>query len=159
MIEGLVNTYKTKELLSIVKGNREVHKACVAEAREGYTREARILLENKISELKEKLEEFGDESFLPPLGVFCLAAPEDHTNEYDAVIRMFEMSIEDEIELTGTEFMCFVQDEWGWSREWFVANMGYSGSQGSQGSQGITGIGEAKASRIMTVASKRGYDR
>lgn len=51
-----------------------------------------------------------------------LAAPEDHTSEYEQVLDMLSMSVEEEIELTAQEFAQYVRDDWGWRRQ-FTATM------------------------------------
>jgi len=43
-----------------------------------------------------------------------LPAPEDHTADYDRVIRMLEMSVDDELEITSHEFDWYVMDNWQW---------------------------------------------
>lgn len=47
----------------------------------------------------------------------ALVAPEDHTQEYDQLLDMLAMSVEDEIELTAQEFAQYVRDDWGWKRQ------------------------------------------
>lgn len=40
--------------------------------------------------------------------------PEDHTKDYDKIIRRMEFSIDAEIFLTHRDFDRYVQDEWAW---------------------------------------------
>jgi hypothetical protein len=47
----------------------------------------------------------------------ALVAPQDHTQEYEQLLDMLEMSVETEIELTAQEFAQYVRDDWGWKRQ------------------------------------------
>jgi len=44
-----------------------------------------------------------------------LAEPTDHTSDYDPVIMMLKMSVDDTILLDAAEFDSFVRDLWAWS--------------------------------------------
>lgn len=46
-----------------------------------------------------------------------LVEPQDHTGDYDRIITMLEMSVNDTIELTQQEFAQYVMDQWGWMQE------------------------------------------
>jgi len=43
--------------------------------------------------------------------------PNDHTKEYDRILRRFEMSRDDEIFLSHSDFDKYVLDEWRWKDE------------------------------------------
>lgn len=43
------------------------------------------------------------------------AAPESHEDDYDRAIKMCQMSVEEQVELTQQEFTQYVLDEWNWS--------------------------------------------
>ena len=45
-----------------------------------------------------------------------LAEPTDHTSDYERVIMMLEMSVDDTIVLNAGEFDQYVRDVWSWSR-------------------------------------------
>lgn len=105
-------TVEKVELLKILRLNRASHTAKFARAQEVYK-------ERVIQELEESLvrAKHGDrvDHFIR------LPIPENHTNDYSRVIQMLEMHKLDNIELTKSEFQCYVQDEWGWLKS-FDAN-------------------------------------
>ncbi len=51
--------------------------------------------------------------------------PEDHTRDYDRRIKMYEMDIDDTIEMTEQEFAQYVLDDWGWKQAWTTSNTAY----------------------------------
>lgn len=57
-----------------------------------------------------------------------LTAPEDHTGDYDRVIAMLGMSVDETITLSAHEFESYVMDRWQWARQFgaTVAAMGIS---------------------------------
>lgn len=63
-------------------------------------------------------------------------APEDHTREYDRVIRMVEMEVRDEIEIVERDFQSFVMDDCDWSANWASMFGGYGGTMESSSSRG-----------------------
>ncbi len=54
-----------------------------------------------------------------------LKCPEDHTEDYERVIRMCELEHEDLMELTTHEFDCYVMDRWPWMEQFTATNAGY----------------------------------
>lgn len=46
-----------------------------------------------------------------------LLVPEDHTDEYDQLLEMLAMSVDDEVELTAQEFAQYVRDDWSWKHQ------------------------------------------
>lgn len=51
--------------------------------------------------------------------------PEDHTLDYDRVLKMLEMSVEDEVTLTAEAFQQYVMDDWGWKQAWAQSTAKY----------------------------------
>lgn len=47
--------------------------------------------------------------------VINLAEPVDHTSDYERVIMMLEMSVDDTVVLNAGEFDQYVRDVWSWS--------------------------------------------
>jgi hypothetical protein len=45
-----------------------------------------------------------------------LPEPEDHTDDYDRVLAMAEMSVDEEIELNADDFAMYVMDQWHWKQ-------------------------------------------
>jgi len=110
-------TCKTSEVLKKVRVNREKHSKIVNEAREGYVEKAKTALAEKMEKLKEgKIVQL----------YFSLQVPEDHTKEYDTVIKMLEMHQNETIELTANEVSNFIEDDWGWKDHFLRNNAVYS---------------------------------
>jgi len=62
--------------------------------------------------------------------------PMNQTPEYDQAIRMLEMSVEDEVELTAGEFSQFVMDRWHWKQQFSATNSAYIAAASSGKSYG-----------------------
>ncbi len=112
-------TVKKEDLLKILKENRDNHRAIFEEAQKNYR-------ERAIEELDRRLRD-AEEGRRIDVAIY-LPAPEDHTKDYDRVIRMVEMSIEDNVELTNQEFAQYVQDDWSWRRAWVANTASYTAS-------------------------------
>lgn len=105
-------------LLEIIKKNREEHRGMVEEAQKKFREVAikalditlRAALNGKAFELRN---------------LSALFVPEDHTRDYDRSIQMLEMSVEVEVMVSEQEFQNYVQDIWGWSRDWAMKNCTY----------------------------------
>jgi len=110
---------KKPELLKKLKENRKEHRDTFLEALNGYHKAAQKALEDRIQEAKENKRVNLH---------FHLEQPTDQTREYDRVIMMLEMSVDDEIELTQKEFANYVMDDWSWMQQWLHSNRGYSES-------------------------------
>lgn len=108
-----------KDLLGKIKANREKHASEFSEAFQGW----RVALAKKANEYIEgfasDLKEFTDKEKprfiyssprLPP-------PPINHTDDYDRIITRFEMSLDDTIFLSHSDFDKFVLDQWSWSGE------------------------------------------
>lgn len=94
-----------KELLDALMTNREQHRRIFEEACEGYRAKAVDILEQNIANIKvRKLERIH----------VNLPVPEDHTKDYDRVIRMVEMHQGESLELDQEHFAQYVMDDWGW---------------------------------------------
>jgi hypothetical protein len=54
-----------------------------------------------------------------------LPEPEDHTDDYDRVLTMIEMSINDTVELSENEFAMYVMDQWDWKQSFTESTYRY----------------------------------
>ncbi len=108
---------KKDALLQIVKENRVKHYDLFDEAQSAYRTEVIKRLDIMLADAKagKRIE--------MNIG---LIAPVDQTPEYDRVIRMLEMSVDDEVTLTQDEFECYVMDQWAWSQQALMANTAYT---------------------------------
>jgi len=104
-------------LLNTLYGNRARHAELYIDARAGYISKAKDMLQSMLGEL---------EAGKAPVLRFTLPVPEYHTADYTTVIRMLEMSVEEQIVLTGDEFRVYVEDRWDWMQSWLVSNASYS---------------------------------
>lgn len=93
------------DLLERVKKNRDQHKEQYEKAMEEY----RLAVIVELEEWLEKAKGGKDVSRRT-----VLDKPEDHTDEYDRVIDMLEMSVDQEITLDANSFNQYVRDEWHW---------------------------------------------
>ena len=95
-----VNISKEK-LIEKIKLNKETHIREYQEAVQIYIVEANKQLENSIAELTKGFLKVN----------INLTLPVNRTEEYDKVIEMFEWEINDNIELTQSEFNEYVHDD------------------------------------------------
>lgn len=114
-------TVNKDTLLTALKENREQHHEQYEKAWDGYCVIARETLEAMLDTIKQK----------KPIGQYIKhAPPEDHTADYDDVIDMLEWSLGDEVELTQTQFIQYVKDDWGWKDQWTTSNTSYIQASG-----------------------------
>jgi hypothetical protein len=109
-------TVKRTELLEKLLENRRAHREVFEDALEGYRK---MMIEH----LEGLLEEARQGKRINHM--IQLAQPMDQTGEYDQAIKMLEMSVDDEIELTSREFGCYVMDRWDWKRQFSTSNSSY----------------------------------
>ena len=105
------------ELLEKLRENRNAHRAIFEEALKGYHKRVIKLLQKHIDRArKNKREQV----------YVSIPFPEDHTDDYDAIIAMVEMSLDNEIELDQQSFRQYVLDEWHWKGQFLSTNSAYS---------------------------------
>lgn len=107
----------TDEFIQRVSTNRDDHRAVFERALEGYRGRMMRELEHRIHDLKRgrTIDQY--------LG---LPEPQDHTDDYDRVLTMAEMSVDDVIELTAEDFAMFVMDQWHWKQSFTETALRYS---------------------------------
>jgi len=101
-------TVKKSELLSSLEANLGSHKEELIEMLENRREKIRLDFDVQLKHMNE----------LPkyqPKENFHFQTPEDHTKDYEKAIRMAEMSVNNEIELTDRQFDQLVMDNWSWS--------------------------------------------
>jgi len=106
-----------QRLIEIMKQNRENHAKIVEEAQAGFR--ARV-----ISRLDEMLA-MAKQGRKIDINV-GLQMPVDMTGEYDTVIGMLELDINETVELDQYQYKNWVQDDWDWSRQALASNAFYS---------------------------------
>ncbi len=110
-----VRRFPKAEILEILRKNRETHIKNAEEAQEIYQKQV-------VKHLQEQIERVSNGD---PLVPFAKQAPRTFEKEYNKFIRMFELQVGDEVELTTEEFNQFVMDEWGWSQQFAMTTMQY----------------------------------
>ena len=93
------------KLRARVQENRDQHRSVYERAIEGY----RVTVIEWFNAQIDRAKKGG-----PFEVAFSLPRPEDHTGDYDRVLDMLDMSEDDVITLTDTEFTQYVRDDWGW---------------------------------------------
>ena len=98
-------TVNRDEFLVEVTANREAHREVFEEALEGFHRRLKAELDRRVRDLKagRHINQY--------LG---LPEPEDHTDDYDRILTMARMSVDDVLELTQEDFAMYVMDQWHW---------------------------------------------
>lgn len=97
---------KKDDLLAKIRANKETHK----EEYETAEKDWKDLVTEWFKEQGEMAA--AGKRFVTSFG---LQRPQDHTKDYEAVISMLEMSLDDELELSFQEFNQYVMDNWQWS--------------------------------------------
>ena len=109
-------TVDKEELLSILRTNRENHRATFLKAQEGFRERAIKELDRSLADARA-----GNEVRL----AVHLPVPEDHTDDYDREIRMLEMHQEPTVTIRAQLFDQIVMDRWGWSGTFNTTNSAY----------------------------------
>jgi hypothetical protein len=110
-------SFAKDELLTILRTNREQHRAIFLEACDGYQKEAIRQLQAHMRQVRKGTRK--------RISIY-LDAPVEQTKSYDRVIKMIEMTTEDIIALTEAEFANYVLDEWSWKQDFLSSNSTYS---------------------------------
>lgn len=115
-------------LIEILKKNREIHAAEYKEAVIGFHIEACKKIEQYLGNIKN-FSGLEDE-FIKKTDYhsFRISSPQDHTKEYDDIIEMLEMSVNENICLDSQAFRAYVKDEWIWAPQSKMLNSGYARS-------------------------------
>ena len=117
-----------KELLEKVRANREKHIAEYHESVTGYKAAALQAIDNGIQKLRRQVEDLQSGEVLKLAMVhFNLAVPENHAKDYDQVIAMLEMCVDDQLTVRSDEFALYVMDDWGWKADFESTKSTYTG--------------------------------
>lgn len=99
-------------LLETLKKNREAHAEEYALAEKGFWLEFETRLSKALKQIR-KTGSLEQKSF----GGFGLepSQPQNHSKDYDTIIKMLEFSIDSSIDLDNARFQQYVMDNWQWS--------------------------------------------
>lgn len=109
-------TVKRDELLAVVKKNRDNHRAVFEKAQVAYR-------ERVIKELDLMLADAKAGRRIRR--AIALPEPEDHTRDYDRIVRMLEMSVDDVLELSEHDFSRYAMDQWEWAAAFATNTLSY----------------------------------
>lgn len=110
-------TVRRDELKAKIQANRATHRAQYEKAIEGWAQEVTQLLQDDIDALRRGVRR--RLTATDPM-------PTDHTQDYDRVLAMLEMSIDDTQTLDEQTFRQYVLDDWQWKSNWVASNSKYN---------------------------------
>tara|TARA_Y100000034_G_C6879619_1_gene402807 strand:+ start:22 stop:486 length:465 start_codon:yes stop_codon:yes gene_type:complete len=84
------------------------------------------LIKTKIERLNPEDESIRDTVTLLNAMTFSLEVPKDHSKSYEIAIQMAEWEVNETIELTQSQFQCFVLDDWEWTVKFKHLNTVYT---------------------------------
>ena len=134
----------TETLLGIVKENKEKHDQIYEAAEKGYWLEAENYLKEyqkemlntykkqylkDVKELKKQVtKELKAVEEKKRTGYLYLRKPfpENHSDDYECVIKKLEMATEPRIELYPNEFDSYVRNKWDWRKSFLATNTSYA---------------------------------
>lgn len=115
-----VNVSRT-ELLAKLKENLEAHRREYQEALVEF--KARLVEDLKLAHKKvnkvENVEDLKNFSF-------DIQFPQNHEKDYEEVIEMLEMSVDEHINLDSESFKAYIKNEWNWQHHFRAAKMAYA---------------------------------
>lgn len=128
-LRGFQTVRVTKEkILDRIRKNRDDHRQIFEEALAGWQQQVIHDLEAAVEDAKAGK------------GVryrFNLPKPEDHTDDYDSVIELLEMSEDEEFELSAHEFQSYVLDKWGWQAAFLRTSSSYGSTLSASKEQAL----------------------
>ena len=104
------------ELLKILKANRSKHAEEYVIASTEFRKEA-------IGEMKANLVKAEEGGKI--IRHLEAERPQSHTEEYDNVIGMLELTLDTKLEINFSDYKQYVKDEWAWSKQWAASNSKY----------------------------------
>ena len=132
------------ELLTIVRENKEKHDEIFAAAEQGYWVDAAEHLkkyqkdtlvalkknyQKTVKDLKKAIsKELKMVEQKKKTGYYYMnkPAPENHTDDYEGVIRRLELCAGDHLELNNNEFDSYVRNKWTWRNSFINTNTSYA---------------------------------
>jgi len=111
-------TVDKKTLLEKLEANRAKHADKHARAMERYQEKVTEWFQTNLNRITAG--EFREIQRSCPWPV-----PQDHTDDYQRVIDMLAWDLGNTYELTEQDYECYVNDGWGWAREFAATNSAY----------------------------------
>lgn len=107
---------KTTDLKTRLEVNRNAHSAQFGVAMDGWAKEVAQLMRADIEAIER-----GERRRLTALDPM----PENHAPDYDRVLEMLEMSVDEHQTLDIGTFRQYVLDDWSWKERWTVSTAKY----------------------------------
>lgn len=103
-------------LIEKIKANRDDHREVFLKAQEKFKAAVIERLDTMLADARagKKVSQY-----------INLTAPQDHTKDYDNILAMLELSVDDVIELTQADFRQYVMDQWAWASQFGETAMSY----------------------------------
>ena len=121
---------KTAQLKETLRSNLEKHRREYNEAREGWIAERKEAMATLSAATAACAKESTKKTREEVRDTFHawnnLAAPRDHSGDYEQAIALMEWETRDEIDLSINDFECYVRDNWNWQREFKMSHANYS---------------------------------
>lgn len=108
---------KVSKVLGTLQSNRDKHHNAFLDACDGYKERFIAAMTKAIEQLKH-----GD---ILKTSIY-MTPPEDHTKDYDRVIKMLEMSVDDTVEMDEESVQQLIQDDWRWKDQWREVTNSYA---------------------------------
>ncbi len=109
-------TVRKDELRQIIEKNKAKHRAIFEKAAEGW----RTQMFGQVNLYLEKLKA----GKVAPAS-FYLPVPQDHTKDYDRILSMLDMHVEDSVVISQQDFARYAMDDWDWKREFITSSNAY----------------------------------
>lgn len=114
---AMVIRVKKDELLKRLQENRDKHRDVFEASLRGYREHAERVLHQHLDDLAH--------GKVPEIRI-TVTRPEDHTRDYDRVIGMLKMHQGEVFDLDETTYAQYVDDDWGWKRQWLRTSSEYA---------------------------------
>jgi hypothetical protein len=118
-------TIAKQKLVEILMANRAKHLTEYNAAVVQFRQAARKLLQDALDAVVPDEAPIGIVEKLKNLYI-TLEAPQQYLKEYDKALKMLDLSVKDEIEITNSEFSYYVEDDWDWKERFSASNRLYS---------------------------------
>jgi hypothetical protein len=103
-------------LIDTLRANRSEHQDLFDQATVVYKARAEQELQRRLDDIRA-----GNKINL----IISLPVPENHTEDYDRIIQMLEMSLDEEIMLSEADAAVYVLNQWGWMRSFTTNTTSY----------------------------------
>jgi hypothetical protein len=109
-------TVRKTELIKRIEDNRSRHRALFEQACTAFQVRLEQELERRLRDVR---------AGRPVSLRIDLPEPEDHTIDYDRVLEMLALEVEEEVLLSETDVAQYVMDDWAWKRAFVTTNSSY----------------------------------